>query len=366
MSYILRVLLCLVFVAPVFAQETFSWIGQKVVIKYAYPVKVGDRVMDDGSFHVYRVTRANGDWLWVTWQSIEGWLPASQVVLFDQAINFYTQEIAENPGNSGAWGQRGNIWEQKQEYDIAIADLNEAIRLNPVAANAYNNRGNAWGNKKEYDKEIADYNEAIRLNPTNAALYANRGWARANKKEYEMAIADCNEAIRLNPTLADAYDHRGVAWRHKKEYDKAIADHNQVIRLDPKHSDAYTNRALAWNDKREYGKAISDLNEAIRLDPKDEGICDDVAWFLATCPEERYRDGKRAVELATLACELTDWKDADDLGSLAAAYAEVGDFEKAIEFQEKASKLYTDSEDRKKGEDRLSLYKERKPYRKTE
>ena len=57
------------------------------------------------------------------------------------------------------------------------------------------------------------------------------------------------------------------------------------------------------------------------------------------------------------------WGHPVPLDTLAAAYAEVGDFDKAVESQEKASKLYTDADDRKKGEDRLKLYQQRKPYR---
>ena len=45
MSHITRLLLCLVFVAPVIAcQKTSSWIGQKVVPKYGYSIKIGDQV----------------------------------------------------------------------------------------------------------------------------------------------------------------------------------------------------------------------------------------------------------------------------------------------------------------------------------
>ncbi len=80
-------------------------------------------------------------------------------------------------------------------------------------------------------------------------------------------------------------------------------------------------------------------------------------------PEERLRDGKKAIELATRACELSEWKEAYKLGTLAAAYAEVGEFDKAIEWQEKANRLFTDAEDKKKGEERLKLYKDKKPYR---
>jgi len=67
--------------------------------------------------------------------------------------------------------------------------------------------------------------------------------------------------------------------------------------------------------------------------------------------------------LATRACELTNWKEANHLDTLAAAYAECGDFAHAIEYQEKAQGLYKDEKDRKKGRDRLALYREKKPYR---
>jgi hypothetical protein len=55
-------------------------VGQRVVTKHQYPIKVGDRVVDDGStFRIYTVTQVNGDWLWVVSGSIEGWVPARQV-----------------------------------------------------------------------------------------------------------------------------------------------------------------------------------------------------------------------------------------------------------------------------------------------
>jgi hypothetical protein len=85
---------------------------------------------------------------------------------------------------------------------------------------------------------------------------------------------------------------------------------------------------------------------------------------LATCPEERHRDGKRAVEAAKRACELTGLTSAEILDTLAAAYAESGDFPKAVEYQEKAIGLWHDASTKREGEIRLNLYKDRKPYRK--
>ena len=138
----------------VIAQESSSWIGQKVVTRYYYPVKIGDQVVEKQNlFHVYAVKQTNGDWLWVVSGSIEGWLPASQALRFDQAIDFYTQEIAANPGNSSAWFFRGVIWREKKDYDRAINDYNEGIRLNPTFAAAYNSRGVVWSTRRNTTRQ---------------------------------------------------------------------------------------------------------------------------------------------------------------------------------------------------------------------
>jgi hypothetical protein len=91
-----------------------------------------------------------------------------------------------------------------------------------------------------------------------------------------------------------------------------------------------------------------------------------LAWFWATCPNAQYRDGKKAVDLATKACEITGWKYAELLGTLAAAYAEAGDFDSAVTVQTDSNTLNPDAGSKARGEARLKLYQEKKPYRRTE
>ncbi len=114
--------------------------------------------------------------------------------------------------------------------------------------------------------------------------------------------------------------------------------------------------------KGDYDKAIADFNEAVRFAPKDVQCHRVLAWLHAVCPNEKYRDGKRAVEFATKACELAGWKTVDELDTLAAASAEAGDFANAVIWQEKAIDLAPEK-DKGPRRARLDLYQSGKPYR---
>jgi tetratricopeptide (TPR) repeat protein len=76
------------------------------------------------------------------------------------------------------------------------------------------------------------------------------------------------------------------------------------------------NRGMGYRVKKEYDKAIEDFSQTIRLDPKNATAYNNLAWLLATCPKDGVRDGKKAIEYATKACELSQWQNAANLGTL--------------------------------------------------
>ncbi len=342
--------------------------------------------------------------------------------ILDDAIANFTEAIRLDPRSASARLSRAIAWEGKKNYDRAIADITEAIRLvtnEEISIAMYAARAVVWSKAKNSNRAIADFNEAIRLSKKLhrelpellALLYVLRAQEHAAVKNLDRAIGDCSEAVRLLSSIDEgheflllAYLTRGHYWGRKNDRDRAVADLTDAIRLatdddvptrftfaayylrsaafwignqddraiadcekaidlDPSSGYPYLVRGLIRREQGRYGAALADFTKCVDLDPKEECGHASCAWLWATCPEPKFRDGKKAVEAATRACELTKWRHPVHISQLAAAEAEAGDFASAIKWQSRALELHTDFESKVECRRRLDLYRAITPYR---
>lgn len=274
----------------------------------------------------------------------------------ERLIRYYRQLM------SWACNRRGEIKADENQIDQALADFEEAIQLDPERWQAIHNRAYCHAVKGDFERALADYDRTIELKPDYANARFNRGEIRYEQGDYQRAIDDYNQAIRLAPRDSAAYNSRGHAYYKLGDYLQAIRDYTSAIRIEPTNAAAYTNRGDAYADKADFARASSDYRAAIRIDPKFGRAYQSAAWLLATCPMDRYRDSRLALEAAQKAIELDGENDYRYLDTLAAAYANAGDFARAREIQSKVVALVP-SDQAARYEKRLALYQQDQPYR---
>ena len=238
-------------------------------------------------------------------------------------------------------------------------------KLEQQTAQRYMSDGNSHVNNGQIDKAIKSFSKAIKLDSENPFIYNFRGDAFMQKGQIDEAIVDFNKALELYSNNEFAYSGRGNAYMRKGQIDEAISDYSKAITLAPDNIFAYISRGMAYTQKVNPGGAIADFTRALELNPEDDAALNNLAWILATCPDEKYRNGLKAIEYAE---KLADLKhDPERLDTLAAAYAEAGRFEEAVRTQKTAidflkiagaSKDWVDM-----FVDHLDSYRENKPWR---
>jgi Tfp pilus assembly protein PilF len=145
--------------------------------------------------------------------------------------------------------------------------------------------------------------------------------------------------LQLDPTFWPALYVRAQIYSHQGKYDLALKDCNEALRHDRSVVEAALLRANINARLGKHAEALKEYNYLISLHPATVTLAramSDRAWFRATCPNPSFRNGQQAVKDAKAACSILIWKDEQTIDVLAAAYAETGDFNSAIQYVSQA------------------------------
>ena len=340
----------------------------------------------------------------------------------------YQEHIERSPKNKIdgdlplAYFVRAMMWISKGEDEDAIDDLSSAVRLDPNLAVAFCLRG--WLRQKagQRDEALRDFADALRIDPSLAAArelqqeppraepaapaeaapvaeavpvaeagpatplalagsdsaYQAGAFAPPVEEADHDKLAAATEAVRQDPddsqaqnrlaVIVMALEIRGLARSRAGRFEEAIRDLDEVIRADPTQAHHFQSRGQIWAESGDYAKALADYQEALRLAERDlrPSIRFYLARIWATCPDAQFRDGKRAVAAAKKALRAPGFTPPIYYDTLAAAYAEAGDFAEAVQWQTKAVETAVGDEAFiREVRKRLELYRAGRPYRET-
>ncbi len=281
---------------------------------------------------------------------------------FSRAIELYGRAIKARPGDSEGYYYRALAHHRRWDVDEAIRDYTQAIQLNSRFPLAWTGRGHVNLHHGQSQEAIDDATVALCMDSETVDAIFVRAAAYHQLNRVEDALEDLDAAVSAAPTDWRAYSIRADIHLSAQEPLEAIRNYEKAIELG---AGDLIGIALAVARFRvgEHETAIRATQEYCEKHPEAVDALCIHAWFLATCSDDALRNGKQALELAKRAREITTlgyrWSCES---SLAAAHAEIGEFDKAVEHGEKAVDLAPPLR-REDFQLRLATYKSGQPFR---
>ena len=282
----------------------------------------------------------------------------------EDARKAFDRAIELDPEAAGPLLQRARVYAVGGDQDKALADIDRAIDLAPRDQAARLLRARIQQQAGNTEAALADIEAVLEQDADMPAALELKGLIAAEREDYPEAIRCFRKLVAKNPDDAVVLSQLGTLFLAAKQPREAIRRFTKALEIDADNFPSRRGRSDAEISIGDHVAAIADLEKAYALKPDDTGILNNLAWLLATSPNDDIRDADRAIELATKACEATEWKEPHIVSTLAAGYAEKGDFETARKYSQQAvddEELADEVKDQLRGE--LASYEAGKPWR---
>src|SRR5215467_3625812 len=255
-----------------------------------------------------------------------GILTWRQAAMYGDVEILWRTTLARNPECWMAHTNLGLVLLQKGRIDDGIAHYRSALQMQPDSWDAEYNLCTALVGKGQVDEAIPHCERAVGMRPTDPDARVSLGNALLQKGRIDEAIVHYQQAITAQPDHFLAHYSLGHALLEKGDLDGAIQLCRTALLLRDSDADCHTTLAIALEEKGNPAEAVQHYQKALELAPQSISTLTNLAWLLATSQDASQRNGAKAVELARQADRLTGGTNTLVLRTLAAAYAENGEF----------------------------------------
>lgn len=285
---------------------------------------------------------------------------------FDKAVEDIDRAIRIEPSMPRAHSTKAIILSEMGKPEEAISYLKGHLEKYPDDAMSRNQLASFYLARRDVDaaaRELATIVEKDEKAIDARLLLAGIQSSRGQKAE---AITLCRKAVELDPDSRAAHVHLAAALVQNDEFAEAMDVYRNMLEKWPQPQLYRDVANFAAMRLKQESVAIDLLRKCIQEFPEDAASYNDLAWRLATTPDDQLRDGKQALELAKRANGFAESDNPFFLDTLAAALAETGDFKQAADIARRAKALALDMKAEAVANEiagRIELYEKQKPYR---
>lgn len=286
--------------------------------------------------------------------------------LLPATISGVEMMLRAEPENRALHDEAALLHVHAGSLENAAVHFAEAVRIAPESPAAHYNLGSMLLRVGKPDEAEPHLQKALQLRPDYAAAHHNLGIIFQQRHEFDRAAEHYREAMRLEPGNADAHYHLGVVLQSQEKVDEAIAEYHEALRLQPSYPAAHYLLGAALRSQGHLREAAQQYRQALQARPEWTLPMIELAWVLATSSDPEIRRPGEAFVLAQRAARITSPAPASVLDVLAAAFAALGEFDRAIATAESALASAIagagDADAVKRIQERLNLYRQRRPY----
>ncbi|HEX7653055.1 MAG TPA: tetratricopeptide repeat protein, partial [Verrucomicrobiae bacterium] len=245
------------------------------------------------------------------------------------ALPHYEAALQAKPADARLHYNYGLALLQTRQIRPAIAQLEQALEITPGDVVIRNNLGNARYQAGDWTAAAAQFERVLQLRPGMVEAAYNLGCVRLQMNDAPGALTAFKVGLRQPATQADRPYQIGILFLQKGAASEAAQLFTQALQRQPDRAEAAYNLGQARWQLGDIPAAIQALEKAIAAKPDYAAALNDLAWILATTDQKNLRDGPRALALAQRARLAGDPADIDVWDTLAAAFAESGQFAEA-------------------------------------
>ena len=237
------------------------------------------------------------------------------------------------------YSKLGYAFTRKGEFEQAIEYYKKSLSYNSWQAGVNCNLATVSLIQKMLKDAVKYSVKALEINPDMPVAHRVLAEALLRQGKFEKAILHYNKSLQLKSDQPKANKGLEIALKLKNQNTQKILSWQQSLQKDPNQPALQKNLAVAFYNNGYFDKAISHWELALALKPDSPDVLNALAWVKSAIKDSDSHDPAEAVKLALRACEVTDFKQAALLDTLAISYAAAGDFDKAIETVRKALSL---------------------------